>query len=145
MKRVLVRCYDPIAVDPTARQPWSDVWIRFTSRPGRRTYQYGPTLLSRPELRHDLRAVREDATIGESTPVSIPLLEGIDRILDASPIHVDLAGSGQGFPNVYSSAEWIDRREAERMLQALMTVLGFGRVKFVWMKTTFRLHPTTFY
>ena len=27
MKRVLVKCYEPIAVDPDYRQPWADVWI----------------------------------------------------------------------------------------------------------------------
>jgi hypothetical protein len=144
-KRVLVRCYEPIATDPSYRQPWSDVWIRFKARPGRRIYKYGPTLISRPELHLDLRRARERAAEEASEEAAADLAdnERIDALLKTVPIYVHTGYPEPLYPNIYTTADWIDRREAEKILQALMTELGFGRVKFVWRKTRFVIHPVS--
>jgi hypothetical protein len=49
-KHVTIRCYDPIARDKFARQPWSDVWLSFTAKPGRKKYCFAPTLVSKVAL-----------------------------------------------------------------------------------------------
>lgn len=144
-KRVLVKCYDRIATDPFCRQPWLDVWIRFKARPGRRSYEYGPTLISRTELRADLRWSRKRAAEEPSGEAAADVAadERIETLLMTSPVYIHTGFPEPLYPNIYTSAEGIDRREAERMLQALMTELGFGRVKFVWRKVRFVIHPVS--
>lgn len=155
-KRVLVRCYEPIAVDPTYRQPWGDVWIRFKAKPGRRVYTFGPTLISRPEVERDLEMHRrmqdpEEAKeldawmeeMGLRLPTdSAEPLDWSDKIaqdealltrLDREDLIVETLND-PGIPNLYTPAEFIDRAEAERMLASWMAGMGHRQVKFKWLR-----------
>ena len=89
VKRVRVTCYEPIAVHPTYRQPWADVWVTFTAKPGRRRYEFAPTLLSRPELDVDLSDAREEANSPDSSPGEVERLENIATALETQRIFVD--------------------------------------------------------
>ena len=143
MKRVLVRCYESIAVDRDCRQPWSDVWIRYKARPGRRVYGFAPTLISRRELKFTLRQAQEEARTSEEAQVEVKRLEGIVARLQKSAVHVEIDGPDSECPNIYSVAAWIDRHEAETMLRAFMALRGFRRIKFLWSRPRLIIQPVS--
>ena len=93
MKRVRITCYQPIALDPTIRQPWADVWIRFKTRSGRPAHEYGPTLLSRKELQGDIRKARQDAIVLSTVQEASNLPEILDEHDDAEATFDAIRGS----------------------------------------------------
>ena len=58
-KRVRLFCHDPLVVDPEALVYWSDVWVKFKGKPGRKLYEYGPTLISGADMENTLESNRE--------------------------------------------------------------------------------------
>ena len=143
MKRVLIRCYEPITVDPDYRQPWSDVWIRYKARPGRRVYGFAPTLISRREWMFNLQEAQDEARTSEKAQVEVKRLESVIARLQTSAVHVEIDGQDSACPNIYSVAEWIDRREAETMLRAFMALRGFRRIKFLWSRPRLIVQPVS--
>lgn len=142
MKRVLVRCYEPIAVDRDYRQPWSDVWIRYKARPGRQVYGFAPTLISRHEWMFNLQEAQDEARTSKKAQTEVKRLESVVARLQTSAVYVEIDGPDSG-PTVYSAAEWIDRREAETMLRAFMALRGFLRIKFLWSRPRLIVQPVS--
>lgn len=130
-----------MAVDPQSRHAWADVWLRFKARPGRTTYTYAPTLLSRSELQSDLRDAREAADESEEKLPHLKRLEEIHALLVSSVVYVDFGYPDPRCPDIYTAAEAIDRREAEAMLGVFVATLGFHQVKFTWTKPSFLILP----
>lgn len=56
-KRILVRCYEPISIDKTAKQPWSDVWITFKIK--RVLHKISLVLISKPDIELNIEFERE--------------------------------------------------------------------------------------
>lgn len=136
MKHVRTWCHGPIAVAPLYRQPWADVWLRFRGRPGRKVYTYGPTLISKPELHGALRFQRD------LDPPDLKEIAKLERAAARIETRDLLIVPDPGrCPDIYTAADYIDRREAERMLQFLMTSLGFGRTRFVWARPRLIIDP----
>ena len=143
MKRVLVRCYEPIAVDWDYRQPWSDVWIRYKARPGRRVYGFAPTLISRREWMFNLQEAQDEARTSKKAQTEVKRLESVVARLQTYAAYVEIDGPDSECPNIYSAAEWIDRREAETMLRAFMALRGFRRIKFLWSRPRLIVQPVS--
>lgn len=143
MKRVLVRCYEPIAVDQDCRQPWSDVWIRYKARPGRRVYGFAPTLISHRELLFNLRQAQDEARTSKKAQTEVKRLENVIARLQTSAVYVEIDGLDSECPNIYSAAKWIDRREAETMLRAFMALRGFRWIKFLWSRPRLVVQPVS--
>ena len=120
--------------DPGYRQPWADVWVTFSGKPGRRRYEFAPTLLSRPELDLDLSNAKDEANSSSEYSGHIARLEKIVAVLRSQRVYVDPAYPNPYYPNVYTAAPWIDRSEAEAMLAYFLRALGIPRVKFAWQK-----------
>ena len=99
MKRVSVECNEPIAVEPDWPQPWSDVFLRFKERPGRRERRYGPTLYSRPELR---AWIAQDLAHGDFR--EIDRLAAVEARLDNEGIVVSRIPGKLGIPDVFTTA-----------------------------------------
>lgn len=129
MKRVCVECDEPIVVGPDWPQPWSDVFIRFKVRPGRREPRYGPTLYSRPELR---AWIAHDLAYGDLREVD--RLGAVEARLDREGIVVSREPGKLGIPDVFTTADAITRSEANRMLAILMREMGYGACKFAWRR-----------
>ena len=143
MKRVFVRCYEPIAVDRDCRQPWSDVWIRYKARPGRRVYSFAPTLISRREWMFNLQEAQDEARTSKKAQTEVKRLESVVARLQTSAVYVEIDGPDSECPNIYSVTEWIDRNEAETMLRAFMALRGFRRIKFLWSRPRLIVQPVS--
>jgi hypothetical protein len=135
-KLITVRCYDPIAVDKTYRQPWSDLWISFTSKPGRRRYAFAPTLVSLPALKQDLQMALDVNDAAEAADCErIMQLLNEDDGLDIE------RGANEDQPTIYTSREYIDRAEAQRMISYFLGTLGYANCRFKWLRPKIVLIP----
>jgi hypothetical protein len=150
MRAKVVTCitHEPLGMYPDARQGWCDVWIRFKAKPGRKKYYFGPTLMSRGELDADLyidqqcqKKCREDDFSEE-----IACNEQILARMDAGERVVIMHAHGEGCPDIYINAPYIDRATAGEMLAAFMVSLGHANVVFRWRKNRDRLfvNPVSF-
>ena len=146
MKKVAVECWAPFAVEPTATQPWADVSIWYRARPGRRKYEFNPTLCSRGELRTDLREAKSafEADQSGENAAELARLENFSQRLEREGVVMDMFHPDPTWPNIYTSAETIDRAQAEVILAAFLLKLGFRRVKFRWIKPHLILHAASF-
>ena len=141
-KRVRVSCHEPIAVAPEYKQAWSDAYISFKSRPGRTVRHYGPTLCSRTDLERSLEIERSLIRANPKYVQDYKIrLETALRGIDEGGVYIERTDD-EGLPTLYTSAEWIDRAEAERMLRVLMASLGYSSVRFQWQKPDFVIHPS---
>lgn len=140
-KKVRVFCHEPIALDPTFQQIWADTHITFKSRPGRTVRAYGPTLCSRTDLERDIMVSDSQAVLqgGEYLAVLKQTLRRLDE--GERFVSPDVSGADEGVPAIYTAAEWIDRAEAERMLEFLMATLGYKDVRFQWSRPKFVFSP----
>ena len=137
-KLITVRSYDPIAIDRKCRQPWSDVWISFTGKPGRKKYKFGPTLVAFPALIQDVELARYFSKADQ--------IADCEKILKSLAVNGDLyietIHSGLAYPSIYTSRKYIDRAEAERMIGFFMRTLGFASCRFKWLRAKFTMVPT---
>jgi len=136
-KLITVRSYDPIATDREYRQPWSDVWISFTGKPGRKRCKFGPTLVALPALIQDVELARSSGDVAETRDC-----ERILRVLSRSNYYVEARSSEAGFPSIYTSRKYIDRAEAERMIAHFMSTLGVAACRCKWLRPKFTMVPT---
>ncbi|HEX8131107.1 MAG TPA: hypothetical protein VF527_18555 [Pyrinomonadaceae bacterium] len=143
-KHVTVRCYDPIARYKFARQPWSDVWLSFTAKPGRKKYCFALTLVSKVALEGDLRSAQEQQAKGAVSNYAkdIEIAENVLTLFANGDDHfVDVESSEKYTPTIYTSRPYIDRPEAEVMLRKFMRTLGYENVTYKWLKPKFLMIP----
>jgi hypothetical protein len=143
-KHVTIRCYDPIARYKLARQPWSDVWLSYTAKPGRKKYCFAPTLVSKPVLEDDLRSAQEQQAKDPSSKhvEDVELAEKVLAIFASGGKHfVDVESSEAFTPTIYTARSYIDRMEAEMMLGKFMRTLGYLDVTYKWLKPKILMTP----
>jgi hypothetical protein len=143
-KHVTIRCHEPIAWDRFARQPWSDVWLNFTAKPGRKKYCFAPTLVSKPVLEDDLRDAQEQQAKDPAPKHSkdVELAEKVLAIFANGGKHfVDVESSETFAPTIYTARPYIDRKEAEIMLGKFMRTLGYPDVTYKWLKPKILITP----
>lgn len=141
-KLIHCRCHEPIGLSKEAQQPWSDVWIRYTDKPGRKKVCYGPTLVSKGALKRDLDFEREfQAENPEyADEKEIREMEEVLRRLENEPVVIGDDWQ-HGTPTIYTANELIDRKTAEQMLSAMMAGLRFQSVRFKWKRPKFVVRP----
>jgi hypothetical protein len=137
-KHVTIRCHEPIARYKFARQPWSDVWVIFTAKPGRKKYCFAPTLVAKPTLEDDLRSAQEQQAKDAASDYYAKEIEIAEKVLaifaNGGEHFVDVESSEANTPTIYTARPYIDRREAEVMLGKFMRTLGYPDVTYKWLK-----------
>jgi hypothetical protein len=166
VKKVYVRCHEPIAACKDAQQGWSDCYLQFKVR--RKTVYKGPTFRSRGdvlaevELSKKMLAKHESGEslsleICKALDMEVPSAESMaaatrESLAEESALLAELDGSSgilvkrkdEGCPDVYTSKDWIDRAEAERMITALMAEYGVTSFRQKWKHPGgFLIHPVT--
>lgn len=139
-KKITVKCYGPISINSEYKSPWEDIWLSWTDKPGRKKYYCGPTLICKPTLESDLKISLEckkdyidgfDKEIEEYTN-ALAILKHIDIYI---PMFND------DIPNIYTSKDYINRQEAERMIAELMKVYGYNDIVCKWKRSKFVIIP----
>jgi hypothetical protein len=125
-KLVRCKCHEPIGLSREACQPWADVWIRFTAKPGRKARGYGPTLIAMPSLLSDLECAERAGDQQEVAELKtiIALLEKWEVVIGND--------WGYGTPSIYTRSDYINRQVAETMLREMMAWLGYKKARFKW-------------
>ncbi len=67
--------------------------------------------------------------------------EGI--VVEDDPVTIANPGEGYVLSNVYTKIDWIDRAEAERMLDVYLAKVGFTSVHYRWEKPEHLIIPVT--
>lgn len=167
-KHIQVRCYEPLAVDKSVTQGWSDVWLRWKGKP-KEVYTAAPTLVGRYELHNDMYLAKQptpsvefvDGENGTELKFGPPVdmstdteelerLQRIDEYLNLYPFFLDESTSKRKsdlrtLPTIYTQTEWINRAHAEGMLAYWFSfAYGIRNPKFIWKKPKFIIQPTTF-
>jgi hypothetical protein len=104
-----------MAVNPSEQSPWDDVWLRWTSKPGRGKLRVSTTLVCRKELQADYRRATEwpPDVIPDPEPAYVAEWRRVLAALDQQPCVVGVAAHPT---YIYTNRPGIDRAEAERML-----------------------------
>lgn len=155
-KHVRVSSHGPLSLSKIIEIGWEDVWLRVHS--GRRLLKLAPCLVSREHLRSEIaltEKVVNDASvetreIHEKEVAELrALMERLDALgyaMDHSPkITRRSRDPGRDFAlaNVYTRRAWIDRAEAERMLDHYLAALGMHECVYKWKGSRFIAWPTT--
>ena len=142
-KLIKLYCGEPIGVDKAYRQPWSDVSVRFTTKPARKKHRFEPTLISRPSLERDIRLERQ--RLEKNTKLDSSELERLENILKllkgGADFHIVAESIRDVVPVIYSNHDYIDRAEAEKMLRPYLKSLGFKEVRYKWLRPRAIAYP----
>lgn len=134
-KHVQVFCHDQLGLNTFDKVPWSDCWLRWKNKPGRKVYRASPCLVCVAEVHQDLQ-MHAEIRASHNEPEwyldddadSRALLE----MLQTEPFAC--TGTGAGL-TIVTPARGFDRAEAERMLSWWMArEHGIRNIKFDWDK-----------
>lgn len=134
-KKILVRCHSPLAVDRKCDVEWSDVWLSWTDKPGRKKYYLAPCLCSKSSLDLDIEVQNKctadypDLDWRDETE----MLAKASEAVGAGRIYIE--DSPNGTPTIYSPMEYINRDEAERMIAEVMKLHGYNDIVCKWKRT----------
>lgn len=138
-KGKLIHCrgHEPIFGDPLFKQPWTDVWIYWSCKPGRRTEHIGPTLVSLPSAKQDLEITEACASKYPNLDYTADLARErtvIQALEAGAEMHYE---ANSHIPQITTSKDYIDRAEAERMLRFyLKEEHNLPVVRFKWHRPT---------
>lgn len=159
MKRkiVHVKSHGPLSFSKTVAIGWEDVWLRLHS--GRRPLKLAPCLVSREHLRSDIaiaekiardpnaQTQKEHAQEAKKLHTLLEKLDAVGYVVDQEPRGSRGGrgdpGRGYALANVYTRSAWMDRGEAERMLDAYLAAIGVRGSVYKWKGSSFTAWPTT--
>jgi hypothetical protein len=154
MKKVYIRSHGPLWW-PDQKVGWEDVWLRFHVR--RRTVYMAPCLVSREHLKSDI-AIYTSIANDPKAPTrlfhreAVKELEALLRQLDDQPVVVlqHQPGTkprpdrdGYGLAEVYTRQPWIDKAEAQRMLDVYLGAMGIRDCHYKWKRPALVAMPIT--
>lgn len=122
--------------DKSVRQPWSDVRISFVAEPGGQTIEFEPTLVSHARLERDLNFEREyqrQHPREDGSAIIERLATIVEQFNNGAECYVDSKSKDDRIPEIYTSHEFIDQAEAERMLVHFLGTRGIKDVGFQWI------------
>jgi hypothetical protein len=131
MKLVHAVSYDWIA-HPQSEVTWCDVWIKFREKPARKVVKYGPTLMG-------LAVLKSELYINEQCQAERPDLDFSEDIESNKKALAELANAEiyveepiRDVPDIYINKEYFTRKDADRMIDALLKKLGYSGAKVKW-------------
>jgi hypothetical protein len=132
MKGKLIHLSSHHLVSSRSRTKWADVWVRFTSRPGRRQIRLGPCINGREDLE---TMSRWDEKEGH------PPSEETKAILAGNKIVVSKEGP-EDIPEIHHPAAAVTRKEAEEAIAFwLKEKFGIAQCRFRWDRSKYRTTP----
>lgn len=143
MKKFQVRTTSILSQDAHAVVPWDDVALRFKAKPGRRVVCLEPSLCGHAGLVAEVDCSREALrSVGSKDPrrqtIEASIAEGealCARVRRKGLMFVAGHGLAPTYGNVFTASDFIDRSEAERMLNFFLSAVGYSPGRFVWKRS----------
>jgi len=135
-KLITIECWESMGRDRSVRQPWSDVRISFVAEPGGETVEFEPTLVSHARLERDLnfeRVYRLEHPREDGSAIIERLATIVEHFNNGVEFYIDSDSADDKVPEIYTSHEFIDQAEAERMLVHFLGTQGIKDVGFQWI------------
>src|SRR6185503_20270747 len=133
---ITIECWEPMGRDRSVRQPWSDVRISFVAEQGGATIEFEPTLVSRARLERDLNFEREyqrKHPREDGSDTIDRLASVVEQFNNGAEFYVDSKSTDDKIPEIYTSREFIDQAEAEKMLAHFLETQRITEVAFQWI------------
>ena len=140
-KKIVCKCHEPIGISKKYKQPWSDVYISWTDKPGRKKYRLAPCLVSKPFAEADLKTNLEIQEKYKSLDFQTDIDECRSAIDWLENFDICVHNPNNSFPNIYTSKDYIDRHEAEKMIAELMKFYGYQNIKCKWKRVKLFVIP----
>ncbi len=150
MARKVIRCisHGPLSAGPHYLTPWEDVWLRWKpGKPSKPEMKAGPCLQCRAELVVDVEINRKcrQRWINQGDDPSewdSDIANGERMLAELDANGITSSATGDKTPEIVTTANGINRREAERMLTWwLAREYGIKDPKFQWNKPEFVVMP----
>jgi len=136
-KTVRIYCYEPVAKYPEAQQPWSDVYLSFKAKPGRKVYRYAPTITTLAYMK-----IMNDFMVLGGT-LQPEYSDALIQLVEKNGILIDTTEHGKpDMPEIFVSNDYLDRLTIEGILRIFLKTLQIGNVKFKWDKPSIIVTPT---
>lgn len=140
MKKVQATSHDAIYYGEV---PWSDVWIRFTAKPGRTIKRYGPTFIGKRSLLQDIEITRElmaKYTVHDWQPELNEQMHALEQV-EQHGVFIG-RGCGVDIPNIYINKDYITKKDVDHAIDVFMRSLGYSGAVVKWSKAPkFVIHP----
>lgn len=135
-KLVHLICDEPIALDPNAEQPWSDVWVK-TSLGKKKWLHLGPTIEGTADIERELQFERDFRAShpewddgGEQERLLAEALAAAKR-----GEHYFVPSPEHGTPTISVPHRMVTREIAEKAIAAYLDRFhGIHRCRFKWQK-----------
>lgn len=115
-----------------AKTLWADVYISFTTKPGRKKVSLGPCLICKKDVERSLEAEEKFGKDKEEIEALKALLAGNCIEIEEKP-HADM-------PNIYYPGEWITRESAEILIAHWLKIrFGFQKIRAKWKRNRFSI------
>jgi len=141
-KKITIRCHEPIGVSKKYGQPWSDVYISWIDKPGRKKYYLAPCLVSKVALEYDLKSNLEIQKKYNDDLFKEEIEEYRNALSWLEDFDVYIHNPSNSLTNIYTSKDYIDRAEAEKMIAEFMKFYGYSDIICKWKRIKFYVIPT---
>lgn len=145
-KKITVSCCGPIALGKRNNYevPWEDVYLSWSGKPKGKKYRIAPVIVSKTDAEHEYKLLKE---LQEENPdydfsEEINILENaLKHIKEYNQIYIH--DPNDPLCAIYTPKEYIDRKEAERMIRELMVNhYGFNEIICKWKRPRLVILPT---
>lgn len=140
-KKIKVSCCGPIAFKDTYKSMWEDVWLTWTSKPGRKKNYLGPTLISFYDAIRECKQLVELQKDNPDLDYSEEIQEYNNLIKDSQSNGFSISWVDKKCPTVITDKECINREEADKMINYLMQYFGFKKVTTKWTRPKLMIVP----
>ena len=143
-KKIVCSCHEPIGISKDYEQPWSDTYLSWTGKPGRKKYGLAPTLIGKQAAIQDYKIscwLLEKYPDVKDYQDEKTQLESIIRVLEEEKTYV-IIDVEKDLPTVYTYKDYINRKEAENMISELMKFKDYYDIKCKWKRVKIYVIPT---
>jgi hypothetical protein len=137
-KKVIVDCNGPIVINNKYTSPWEDLIIRFKTGPGK-NHSYWLTVTSKKDLENSIEFHKELHTQYPDLGYD-EWIKNDEEVLNHLKTNDFFCDEKDG--EIYTSNYFINKYEAERMMNYFMSLKGFKNIKYIWKRPTFVIIPT---
>ncbi|MFW6242878.1 MAG: hypothetical protein ACOC2W_01855 [bacterium] len=134
-KKITVGTWSPIAVHKWYESIWDDVQLSWSVKPGRSVRKISPMLGSKKDAENeykDLIDMQNESSDFDYSEEINNIKKIIDYMNEYNEIYIE--DPDDPITEVYTPKDYIDKKEAERMIAKLMKHYGFDEIRCKWKR-----------